>query len=100
MATGIHTAQKSKLRKNKQESIKITDAVYLRNYEILVLFSNNRMKVVDFTLAIKNYAKGDYSVYAQKARFKKFRIEKGNIVWGKNWDLLFPIQDVFNGRFQ
>lgn len=99
MATGIHTTQKSKLRKNKSQNLQITDAVYLRNYEVLVLFSNNRMKVVDFAPAIERYAKGDYSIYAQKARFKKFAIEDGNIVWGKNWDLIFPVQDIFNARF-
>jgi hypothetical protein len=57
------------------------------------------MKVVDFAPAIRNYAKGDYSIYTQKNRFKKFHIENGNIVWGKNWDLIFPVQDIFNAQF-
>ena len=99
MATSIHTASKSKLRKNKQKGIKIEDAVYLRGYEILILFSNNRMKVIDFVSAIEKYAKGDYSVYSNKKQFSKFFIENGNIVWGKNWDLIFPVQDVFNASF-
>ena len=99
MATSIHTSQKSKVRKNKPKSIKIEEAVYLRNFEILILFNNNRMKVVDFAAAIKNYAIGDYASYANKTNFKKFNIENGNIVWGKNWDFIFPIEDVFNGRF-
>jgi hypothetical protein len=99
MAKSIHPARKGKVRKNKQADIKIIDAVYLRGYEILILFSNNRMKVVDFAPAIKKYAKGDYSIYAKEPVFKKFHIENGNIVWGKNWDLIFPVSDVFNAKF-
>ncbi len=99
MATGIYPSQKSKLRKNKQENIKIEAAAYLRNFEILILFSNNRMKLIDFAPAIKKYAKGDYAVYADKKNFKKFNIEAGNIVWGKDWDFIFPVQDIFDGKF-
>ena len=55
------------------------------------------MKVVDFTSAISKYAKGEYAVYANKNAFKKFSIENGNLVWGENWDLIFPVADIFNG---
>ncbi|MCX6198984.1 MAG: DUF2442 domain-containing protein [Bacteroidetes bacterium] len=99
MATSIHTASKSKLRKSKQENIKITAAVHLRGYEILVLFSNDRMKVIDFSEAIKKFAKGDYSLYSQAKHFKKFSVENGNIIWGKNWDLIFPVNNIFHASF-
>ena len=98
MATGTHIASKSKMRKNKQENIQVVEAVYLRRYEVLILFNNNRMKIVDFASAIAKCAKGYYSRYADKKNFSKFHIEDGNIVWGKNWDLIFPVQDIFSGR--
>ena len=69
----------------------------MSGYKVLILFSNNRMKVVDFANAIDNYAKGEYAMFANKTTFKKFNIENGNIVWGKNWDLVFPVMDIFNG---
>jgi hypothetical protein len=28
---------------------------------------------------------------------KKFKLEMGNIVWGKNWNLIFPIEMLRNG---
>jgi len=68
-------------------------------YKILILFSNNRMKTIDFAPAIQKYAKGGFAIYAEKARFKKFNIENGNIVWGENWDLIFPVADIFDSRF-
>jgi exopolysaccharide biosynthesis protein len=33
--------------------------------------------------------------YLKPANFKKFYIENGNIVWGKNWDLMIPIENLF-----
>lgn len=87
------------MRKDKQTDIKIEAAYYLRNYQVLILFSNNRMKIVDFAPAILQYAKGDYAVYAQKKNFCNFYIENGNIVWGTNWDLIFPIESVYNADF-
>jgi hypothetical protein len=99
MATSVYSSSKSKVRKNKQTNIKIVAAAYLRNYEIMILFSDNRMKLVDFAPAIAKYAVGDYADYAKPARFKKFIVENGNIVWGKNWDLVFPVEDVYTSSF-
>ena len=87
------------MRKNKQADIKIINAAYLSDYKVLVLFSNNRMKIVDFAKAIAEYAIGECAIFANKTAFKKFSIENGNIVWGKNWDLIFPVIDIFNGSF-
>ena len=30
-------------------------------------------------------------------KFNRFSIENGNIVWGKNWDLMFPIEQLHDG---
>lgn len=38
-----------------------------------------------------------YNKYATPALFKKFKIEGGNIVWGKNWDLMFPVEQLHTG---
>jgi hypothetical protein len=83
---------------HKPAGIKIIHAAYLDGYRILILFSNNRMKFVDFTQAIKKYAKGEYSIFANKNAFKKFSIENGTLAWGENWDLIFPVMDIFNGN--
>ena len=29
--------------------------------------------------------------------FKQFKIESGNLVWGKNWDLIFPVNQLYRG---
>ena len=34
--------------------------------------------------------------YIEPKNFKKFTIEQGNVVWGKNWDMIFPIEDLYS----
>ena len=29
--------------------------------------------------------------------FRRFEIEDGNIVWGKSWDLVFPVEQLHAG---
>ena len=29
-----------------------------------------------------------------------FKIENGNIVWGEDWDLIFPIEQLHQGRIE
>jgi len=57
------------------------------------------MKIVDFEPAIQRYAIGEFKIYMDKSHFKKFQIENKNIVWGDNWDLIFPVEDIFNAQF-
>ena len=39
-----------------------------------------------------------YNKYKKQENFKKFKIENGNIVWGKDWDLIFPVYDLYEGK--
>ena len=32
--------------------------------------------------------------------FKRFKIENGNIVLGNNWDMIFPVYDLYNGKLK
>lgn len=32
--------------------------------------------------------------------FKKFKIEYGNVVWGKDWDMIFPVYDLYLEKIQ
>ena len=46
---------------------------------------------------IKKHPHPQYNSYLNEKKFKKFKIEFGNIVWGKNWDLIFPIDKLYAG---
>ena len=39
-----------------------------------------------------------YDKYQDLKKVKQFKIERNNIVWGKNWDLIFDLWDLYEGR--
>ena len=39
-----------------------------------------------------------YNRYIEPKNFKKYSIEHGNVVWGKNWDMMFPIEQLHKGH--
>ena len=39
-----------------------------------------------------------HSAYLDEKKFKRFKLEMGNVVWGRNWDLIFPISALYEGR--
>ena len=47
---------------------------------------------------IRRHPHPQYNKYLDPKRFKKFEIENGNIVWGKNWDLIFPLEQLYAGK--
>lgn len=38
-----------------------------------------------------------YNKYLDESEFRKFTIDDGNIVWGEDWDLIFPIEQLYSG---
>jgi hypothetical protein len=36
--------------------------------------------------------------YLDPRKFSRFTIDNGNIVWGKNWDLIFPVENLYASR--
>jgi len=77
-------------------SLTVADAKYLHDYVISITFSDGENKKVDFTKSI-NSTKGYYTKYKTPRNFKSFKIEDGNIVWGKDWDLIFEIKNLYLG---
>ena len=54
--------------------------------------------IVDIGEYIRNNPHPQYNKYLDPRKFKRFAIENGNIVWGKNWDLMFPIEQLYSGE--
>jgi hypothetical protein len=36
--------------------------------------------------------------YLDVTKFKKFKIEQGNVVWGKNWEMIFTLDSLYNNN--
>ncbi len=81
-----------------EATIYITQATYVDELSVNLHFSNGVQRTVNIGEFIKQNPHPQYNKYLQPMHFKKFKLEEGNIVWGKNWDLIFPIEQLYNGR--
>jgi len=82
----------------KQVPLKVVSAKYKNNYIVELVFSDNSKKSVRFGSFLKKSMHPVIRSYLKEDRFKKFYIDSGNIVWGKNWDLVFPIEQLHSGK--
>lgn len=79
---------------NQQEALKISDACLIEPFVLKVFFNNNENRVIDFR-PVFNTLKGDYKKYNKPSSFKKFKIQNGELWWGKNADIQFHPIDVY-----
>ncbi len=103
MATGVHLSQSGKVRshsqKNKEKNLNITEAHYLQDFSLALTFNTGKCLIVDFLPLFQKYVKGNNLIYFATERFKKFILKNGNIYWGRNEDIIFPVQLLYSGGF-
>ena len=76
----------------------ITKAENRGDLTVSLTFSDNTVRTVDIGDYIRRHPHPQYNKYLDPRKFSRFTIENGNIVWGKNWDLIFPIEHLYAGR--
>ena len=75
----------------------IVRAEYAGDVSLHIFFSDGTSQTVDFKPFILAHPHPQYNRYNEPKNFKKFTIEHGNVVWGKNWDMIFPIEQLYRG---
>ena len=75
-------------------NLSIVSAKYVAPLKVELHFNDDTIKTIDVGAFIRNHPHPQYNSYLNENKFKKFKIEFGNIVWGKNWDLIFPIDKL------
>ena len=80
------------------KTIAVSNATYIDEYKIEVIFNDNKKNVVDFGAFLSTHSHPQYNKYKKTENFKKFKIENGNIVWGKDWDMIFPVYELYKGK--
>jgi hypothetical protein len=76
----------------------ITKAENRGDLTVSLTFSDNTVRTVDIGDFIRRHPHPQYNKYLDPRKFSRFTIENGNIVWGKNWDLIFPVEHLYAGR--
>ncbi len=77
------------------KGVSLVSAKYLKDYLFLFKFSDKKESVVNFEPII-SYGTSLLS-YLDTAKFKKINIDydRGDIYWGKDWDMCFHIEDYY-----
>ena len=73
---------------------------YAEGYKVRIMFSDGTWKSVDFEPFLFAYDRVFLNKYRKSSVFKRFKIEDGNVVWGKNWDLIFPVEQLHQGKIK
>ena len=81
-----------KSRSNKKENIKISDAVLIDPFVLKIFFTNSEYRTIDFQ-PFFNTLKGYYKKWNKPS--EKFKIEAGELRWGKNADVQFHPLDIY-----
>jgi hypothetical protein len=81
-----------------KKKISVLSAKHIEHFAIDITFSNGKTKRVDFGTFLLNNSHPQYDKYKKPDHFKKFYIDRGNLVWGKNWDLIFPVEQLYKGK--
>ena len=79
------------------ERLFIVKAENKGNLTVSLTFSDNTVQTVDIGEFIRRHPHPQYNKYLDSRKFSRFAIENGNIVWGKNWDLIFPVEQIHAG---
>jgi subtilase family serine protease len=80
------------------KTLYIVNAKVVDNLSVLLYFNDNTRQVVDIGSYIHNHPHPQYNKYLNPRQFAKFKIENGNIVWGDDWDLIFPMENLYRGK--
>lgn len=76
----------------------VTDAVNAGGLSLRITFNDGFCRIVDFGEFLHRCPHPQYDIYSDPDMFATFRIENGNVVWGKDWDMVFPVEDLYSGK--
>jgi hypothetical protein len=79
--------------------LKIDSAKYLSDYAIRIKFSDGNEKLVDFKPFLSKSLHPSIKKYLDENKFSSFSLTDGNLNWN-DYDLIFPILDLYNGRIE
>ena len=77
--------------------LRIKNAEYLYDLSLKIVFDDDMERVVDFKNYLLKHPHPQHDAYLNPDNFKNFSIVSGNLVWGDDWDMIFPIEDLYKG---
>ena len=85
------------MKTTETQYLEITKAEYIAGYKIRLTFNDGAVRVVDFGPFLMKARNPDTTDYRDLQRFKRFRIQDGDLMWG-DFQMIFPILDLYRGK--
>jgi len=79
--------------------VEICSAERTGDYALRLTFSDGAQRVVDFEPFLRGSRNPLISAFLDPAQFAKFSIKDGDLLWG-DYDLCFPVADLYEGRLK
>lgn len=79
------------------KTLRIIQAKATGNLSVELIFNDNSRQSINIDAFIKAHPHPQYNKYLDEEEFRKFSLDDGNIVWGEDWDLVFPIEQLHAG---
>lgn len=73
----------------------LQSAEWVADYIIRLNFADGTEQVVDFAAPFARL-RGYYAQYREPEAFKQFQVDEGNLIWGENWDVIFPVHKLYS----
>ena len=84
----------------KTKTYQLLKVTNVSGFILRLQFSDGVEKEIDFLPVFKKYARGANEKYLTPATFKKYKIDSGNLVWGEDWDMIFPLNELHSGKIR
>lgn len=78
----------------------ITEARPVGKLTLEMRFNDNTVQRINFGDFISSHPHPQYDKYLNEQEFLKYTLDDGNVVWGEDWDLIFPIEQLHAGAIQ
>ena len=80
------------------KTLRIIQAKATGDLSVELVFNDKSRQCINIGAFIKAHPHPQYNKYLDEDEFKKFSLDDGNIVWGEDWGLIFPIEQLHAGH--
>lgn len=77
--------------------LEVIQAIQLSDYMLEVKFSDGKINQVDFKEFLSRSLHPEICKYLDQDLFSTFEVKDGNVIWN-DYDLIFPIADLYSGK--
>jgi Protein of unknown function (DUF2442) len=100
MGENTRVKDKGEKRKNHQKtiSLQVVDARWVEGYKVQIGFNDASQQLVDFGPYLATHSHPYVDPYKDPDQFRTFYIDRGNLVWGEDWDMIFPTWKLHRGH--